>query len=114
MAGGQSAPAPQGHPSQHAGLRWVFTSGTFNTRAGKPVALFLEPVTTYWLSEDTSQHRMCGLSTWREREATGGTTRWVFQASYRALSRLHVDLRLGPEARLGSGAQGGAQEFPGP
>lgn len=39
------------------------------------MALFLEPVTRYWLSEDTSQHRMSvDSSAWREGEATRGMT----------------------------------------
>ena len=68
------------------------------------MALFVEPVTTYWLSEDTSQHRMCAdSSTWREREATEEQHAGCFRRHTGLFSRLHVDLRLGPEARLDSG-----------
>ena len=67
------------------------------------MALFLEPVTRYRLSEDVSQHRMCAdSSTWRKREATEEQHAGCFRFHTGLFSRLHVDPRLGPEARLGS------------
>ena len=47
---------------------------------------------------------MCAdSSTWREREAAEERHAGCFRRHTGLFSRLHVDLRLGPEARLGSG-----------
>lgn len=68
------------------------------------MALFLEPVTRYWLSEDTSQHRISvGSSAYREREAkrmTTGSGRHGLEmkASHGAVSRQRLDLRFSLES----------------
>lgn len=58
------------------------------------MALFLEPVTRYWLSEDTSQHRMSvDSSAWREGEANKGNDMQGPGVGRRC--RLHAKLFLG-------------------
>ena len=81
------------------------------------MALFLEPVTRYWLSEDTSQHRISvGSSAYREREAksmtTGSGQAW---ARDEGLTRGCFKAKVGPEVQSGEHgaalrAQGGACE----
>lgn len=111
---GVSGPAPQGHPpstlafsgSSPVGpsIQELVNRGTI-LGARDHVLVVRRYVTT---------QDVCRLLYLEGKRGHGGTTCGVFQASYRALFKAPCRPEAWSRGQTQFGAQGGAQEFPGP
>ena len=110
----QSGPAPQGHPpsmlafvgSSPAGalIQELVNCGTILGACDHILV-----VRRYVTTQD-----VCGLLYLEGKRGHRGTTCGVFQASYRALFKAPCRPEAWSRGQARFGAQGGAQEFPGP
>lgn len=111
---GVSGPAPQGHPPS-----------TLAFSGSSPVGPSIQELVNRGTTLGARDHVLvvrryvttqdvCRLLYLEGKRGHGGTTCGVFQASYRALFKAPCRPEAWSRGQTQFGAQGGAQEFPGP